>query len=107
MRRFILDTSVILKWFSEFDENDLGPALQLRSAMQEGNVFFIVPDLLFYELANALRHNPNFSTSDVKQAVHSVWEMGLEGAGPNRYCDLHHRSILGGSGRRSGARKLW
>jgi len=78
MRRFVLDTSVILKWFSESGENDLARALQLRQSMLEGTVFFVVPDLLFYELANALRHNPNFSKKDVEQALHSVFEMGLE-----------------------------
>ena len=78
MRGFVLDTSVILKWFSESGESDLDRALQLRQSMLEGNIFFVVPDLLFYELANALRHNPNFSMKDVEQAVHSVFEMGLE-----------------------------
>ena len=78
MNGFVLDTSVILKWFSESGESDLDRALQLRQSMLEGAVFFVVPDLAFYELANALRHNPNFSKKDVEQAVHSVFEMGLE-----------------------------
>jgi predicted nucleic acid-binding protein len=78
MRGFVLDTSVILKWFSPSGESDLDSALQLRQSMVEGTVFFVVPDLLFYELANALRHNPNFSKKDVEQAVCSVLEMRLE-----------------------------
>jgi predicted nucleic acid-binding protein len=78
MRGFVLDTSVILKWFSQSGESDLVPALELRQSMLEGTVFFVVPDLLFYELANALRHNPNFSRKDVEQAVSSVLEVGLQ-----------------------------
>ena len=78
MRGFVLDTSVILKWFSEFGESDLDRALQLRQSMFERTVLFVVPALLFYELANALRHNPNFSKKDVEQALHSLFEMGLE-----------------------------
>ncbi len=78
MRTFVLDTSVILKWFSEYEESDLDQALQLRRSMVAGTVLFVVPGLLFYELANALRYNPNFSMKDVEQAVHSVFEMGLE-----------------------------
>jgi len=78
MRRFVLDTSVILKWFSESEEGDLDQALQLRQSMLDGNVSFVVPDLMFYELANALRHNPEFSKEDVGRAVHSVFEMGFE-----------------------------
>ena len=78
MRGFVLDTSVILKWFSEFGESDLDRALQLRQSMFERTVLFVVPALLFYELTNALRHNPNFSKKDVEQALHSLFEMGLE-----------------------------
>ena len=81
MKGFVLDTSVILKWFSDFEEADLDQALLLRQAFLEGKVLFVVPDLLFYELANALRHNPNFSKGDVEEAVHSVYEMGLEAKG--------------------------
>ncbi|MCX5914889.1 MAG: type II toxin-antitoxin system VapC family toxin [Deltaproteobacteria bacterium] len=83
MKGFVLDTSVILKWFSELEEGDLDRALQLRQSMLGGAVFFVVPELLFYELANALRHNPNFSMKDVEQAVHSVFEMGLDVRGVN------------------------
>jgi predicted nucleic acid-binding protein len=48
MRGFVLDTSVILKWFSEFEESDLDRALQLRQSMIDATVLFVVPELLFY-----------------------------------------------------------
>lgn len=78
MREFVLDTSVVLKWFSTFNQNDLDHALQLRQDMLDGSILFIVPELFFYELANALRYNPNFSPKDVNEALHSVFDMGLE-----------------------------
>jgi predicted nucleic acid-binding protein len=78
MIRFVLDTSVALKWFSVSGENDLDHALELRQKMLEGSVLFIVPELLFYELTNALRYNPNFSSKDVNEALNSVFDMGLE-----------------------------
>jgi predicted nucleic acid-binding protein len=78
MRGFVLDTSVVLKWFSAVGEKDLDQALQLRRKMSEGTVFFVVPELLFYELANALRYNPNFSASDVKEALDSLLDMEFE-----------------------------
>jgi predicted nucleic acid-binding protein len=77
MRGFVLDTSVVLKWFSEFGENDLPQAIQLRQALLEGSVLFTVPELLFYELANALRYNPSLSSKDVQEALDSVIDMGL------------------------------
>ena len=51
MRKFVLDTSVLLKWFSEFGESDLDRALQLRDSMLAGTVFFIVPDFLYRRLS--------------------------------------------------------
>jgi len=78
MRGFVLDTSVILKWFSDFQESDLDRALLLRQSMLDGTILCVVPELLFFELANALRFNPNFSMTDVEQAVRSVFAMGLE-----------------------------
>jgi predicted nucleic acid-binding protein len=78
VKEFVLDTSVVLKWFSGLGENDLDHALQLRQNMLDGSIFFIVPELLFYELANALRYNPNFSSKDVNEALNSVFDMGLK-----------------------------
>lgn len=78
MTAYVLDTSVVIKWFSEYDEDDLDKALGLRQTIAEGTDTAIVPDLLFYELANALRHNPKFTAHDVRDAVGSVIDMGLE-----------------------------
>jgi predicted nucleic acid-binding protein len=78
MREFVLDTSVVLKWFSAFGESDLSQALQLREDLLEGAVVFVVPELLFYEMANALRYNPNLSGKDVNEALDSILDMGFE-----------------------------
>jgi len=78
MNGFVLDTSVVLKWFSEYGEDDLNRAFQIREYLLEGSVHFIVPELLFYELANALRYNTRFSTKDVSEAIDSVFDMELE-----------------------------
>jgi len=78
MKKFVLDTSVVVKWFSEHDEDDLDKALGLRSGVLGRTVSVIVPDLLFYELSNALRYNPRFTTSDVKEAIQTVLDMGFE-----------------------------
>lgn len=78
MMTYILDTSVIVKWFSEHDEDDLDKALGLRYEILEGKCFVTVPDLLFYELANALRYNDKFTAEDVKYAVKSIIDMELD-----------------------------
>lgn len=73
----VLDTSVVAKWFSDSGEEDLEDALRLRERILEGAFPVAVPSLLFYELCNALRFNPNFAAGDVKDAVNSVLDMGF------------------------------
>jgi len=77
MTGYVLDTSVIIKWFSTHGEEDLESALRLRDGLVSGNCTAVVPDLLFYELANALRYNPNFNCDDAKDAVAAVNDMGF------------------------------
>jgi predicted nucleic acid-binding protein len=78
MNRFVLDTSVVVKWFSEYDEDDLDKALRLRNGILERRCSVTVPDLIFYELANALRYNPRFLVEDVKDAMDSVINMEFD-----------------------------
>lgn len=78
MKKFVLDTSVVVKWFSEHDEDDLDKAIGLRNGLLEGKVSFVIPDLLFYELSNALRYNPRFTAGDVKEAMQTIVDMGFE-----------------------------
>ena len=54
-RRYVVDTSVVLKWQLD-DEDDVPQALALRDAcLVEGAVELHAPLLLAYELTNALR----------------------------------------------------
>lgn len=77
MKEFVVDTSVVVKWFSK-DEDDSEIALHLRQDMLDGHCTLIAPDLLIYELANALKYNPNFTSKDVKASMDSVYNMGID-----------------------------
>ena len=72
----ILDASVVVKWFSEEEYTD--KALALRELIRKGEERVIVPDLLLYELANALKYNPNFNVIDVGDALQSLFDMDLD-----------------------------
>ncbi len=78
MKGCVLDTSVVIKWFSEDNEDDIDKALSLRDKILKGEYPATVPDLIFYELANALRYNPQFDIKDVKDAINSVIDLGFE-----------------------------
>ncbi len=72
----ILDASVVVKWFSEEEYTEKALAIRERIGMGEERV--IVPDLLLYELANALKYNPRFDANDVSDALTSIFDMDLE-----------------------------
>ncbi|MFW5904364.1 MAG: type II toxin-antitoxin system VapC family toxin [Candidatus Saliniplasma sp.] len=72
----VIDTSVIVKWFSE--EKHTEEALKLREKIRNKKEIGVLPDLLLYELTNALRYNPNFDEDDVKDAIESILEMDMD-----------------------------
>jgi len=71
----ILDASVVLKWF--VDEEDSDQALRLRDEFYTGKREIVVPDLLLFEVANALRYNPSFTAEEVKEAVKTLFDIGV------------------------------
>ena len=71
----VIDSSVAVKWFSQ--EPGTEEALVLRDEAFSGKRRFEAPDLLLYELANALKHNPRFTAEDVKLALGSLLDMGI------------------------------
>jgi len=72
----VLDASVIVKWFSEEEHTE--KALEIREKVRRGEERVIVPDLLLYELSNALKYNPNFDADDVKDALTSIFDMEID-----------------------------
>jgi len=71
----ILDASVVLKWF--VDEEDSDQALRLREEFNSGEREIVVPDLLLFEVANALRYNPSFTAEEIKVAVKTLFDIEI------------------------------
>lgn len=72
----ILDASVVLKWF--VDEENSDKAIQLREEYYAGEREIVIPDLLLFEVANALRYNPDFEPDEIKDSVKTLFDMGIE-----------------------------
>ncbi|MFW6194814.1 MAG: type II toxin-antitoxin system VapC family toxin [Halobacteriota archaeon] len=66
----------VIKWFSEEEYTD--KALQIRETIRSGDERAVLPDLLLYEVANALRYNPQFNENDVSEALDSILDMGMD-----------------------------
>ena len=75
-RLAVLDSSVVIKWF-RVSEPLHEQALILRSAYADGVLDLAVPDLLVYEIANALRYKTDLTIAEVCSAVQSLLDMDV------------------------------
>jgi len=74
--KLILDASVAVKWFVQEEHREL--ALKLREEHVRGSLILSAPDLITYEIINALRHNPELSKVDVEKAAESLFKLHME-----------------------------
>ncbi len=54
MEIYVIDTSVITKWFSFVDEKHINQARKILELMIAGHIQVFIPDLAVYELGNVL-----------------------------------------------------
>jgi predicted nucleic acid-binding protein len=72
----VIDASVVIKWFSEEEDSDR--ALSLRDRHTTGRTSLIAPDLLVYEIANALRFKPGLDSQVVSRAIEDLLDLQIE-----------------------------
>lgn len=74
---WLVDTSVVAKWFVQVGEKDLDQALAIRqwAARQPGNV--LAPDFLWIELANVLLKGRKLQPEQVSLALSAVQQIGV------------------------------
>lgn len=78
----VVDASIAVKWFSE--EEGTQAALKLREEHIEGTTILSAPDLLLYELANALRYKPDFDNEKATHALYNVIDLQIDLITPGR-----------------------
>ncbi len=64
---YVLDASVIIKWF--VDEDGSKTARTLLTGHINGQYTIVEPDLLIYEVSNVLRYNPAFSQNATRECI--------------------------------------
>jgi predicted nucleic acid-binding protein len=83
----VVDASVVLKWFLQ--EPDAAHAIALRDRHLTGDVLLTAPDLLLYEVGNALRFKHDFTTIGIQEALSDLLHFQLELIAPTERL-LHH-----------------
>jgi len=76
----VLDTSVILKWFLKEEDSD--KAIYLSNECLNYSDDITVPDLLLYEISNALIYKRDYLLNDIKSVVESIFKSKIKIASP-------------------------
>jgi len=71
---YIVDSSVVLKWYLDDQEENNSRALSIKDAYLAGECDIIVPRLLFYEVGNVLAQK---KPKDAQRYIQALFDMGL------------------------------
>lgn len=71
----VIDASVAVKWFNKEEYSD--DADRLKEAHVRGRIRLAAPELLLYEVLNALRYNPELGESDVQVAAKTLIDIQI------------------------------
>jgi predicted nucleic acid-binding protein len=72
----VVDASAVAKWFLEEEDSD--KAILVRDAHIDGRVKLVAPDLIVYEVANALNYNPKVSDVQLAARVQDLYDYDLD-----------------------------
>lgn len=75
-QKLVADASAVMKWFVEEDDSD--KAVALRNAHRDGRITLIAPDLLVYEVANALSYNPKVSNNQLSASIRGLLDLEID-----------------------------
>jgi predicted nucleic acid-binding protein len=75
MKKIVVDASLVVKWF--ISEKHSQQALEVRDHFVSGEVELYAPNLLHYEVLNALKYSNLFSRENLADAVTSLENYGI------------------------------
>lgn len=76
--QLVIDSSVVVKWLSQKDEGYLDQANQIIQDVQSGAVTLLAPELLKYEVANALLLGKRLSQSDASTPLSTLFTLPIQ-----------------------------
>lgn len=77
MSSFVLDTSVIVKWFNQEDELRVDLARAIYLDMIDGKISIIVPNLLAVELVNVLLKGKHLPPEEISKSIENLFALPL------------------------------
>jgi len=76
-RGYVLDASVVAKWFVRQDEQDVYQAISLRDGHRAERFQLVIPDFGLLEILNAVRYAPRATEPDGARAIELLEALNL------------------------------
>lgn len=73
---FVIDASIVVKWFSE--EENRFKALKILKNLEKEKYALLAPEILIYEVANALYKGKHLENKDIKSAMDSILDIEID-----------------------------
>ena len=86
---FVIDASVAVKWFSL--EPGRRQAIKILKKLEKGKWELLAPEILLYEVVNALWKGKRLEIKDIKKAIDDLSEIGIQLQQLNKF--LAHQAI--------------
>jgi predicted nucleic acid-binding protein len=74
-KRYVLDTSVVAKWYYKKDESDLENASVIYNLLKSENNIFFAPDLILYELLNIYRTKAELDNEKINRIILELYDL--------------------------------
>ncbi|MBM3702588.1 MAG: type II toxin-antitoxin system VapC family toxin [Actinobacteria bacterium] len=74
-KRYVLDTSVVAKWYYKKNESDLENASIIYNLLKSENNIFFAPDLLIYELLNIYRTKAELDNEKINRIILELYDL--------------------------------
>ncbi len=70
MLKVVIDASIVVKWFVEEENYEI--ALKIRDKYVEGEIEIIAPELIIFEVLNALYYKKLFTLEELKEIANAL-----------------------------------
>ncbi len=80
---YVVDASVLVKWFLYQQEVDRDRALALRDLHIAGRSTIIIPQLALLEVLNAVRFSPKAKEEDGETALEALHDLNMDARSPD------------------------
>lgn len=78
MKRIVVDSSVIVKWLNQQDEQHLAQADEILSDTRENRAILLAPELAKYEVSNALLLKKELSVKDADTIFQLLFSLPIQ-----------------------------